>query len=292
MDIGIQYPFGSPYATPEFMTRLAEEAEVRGFESIWMGEHVVTFDGDAPEGYRPESEEDRARRSISTLLEPLMTLAYVAAKTTRLRLGTGILILPQRNPVVTACQLANLDWLSEGRVEVGVGLNWSQREFGALQVPWAERGARADEYIRILRQLWEQDPSSFEGRFYSLPECHMLPKPVQEPLRIHVAGNSDPALRRVARLGQGWYALSLPPEHFAARIAVLDRALAEEGRDRSELQISMLAASPDAPLPDEGLIASYAELGLNRLVVTIREPTIDGAIASLDEMARHVSPFF
>lgn len=289
MDIGIQGPFGSPYATPEFMTRLAQEAEVRGFESIWMGEHVVTFDGDAPAGYRPDREEDRERLSIPPMLEPLMTLAYIAAKTTKLRLGTGVLILPQRNPLVTAYQVANLDWLSKGRVEVGVGLNWSQREFGALQVPWAERGARADEYIQILRQLWENDPSSYEGRFYSFPECHMFPKPIQKPLRIHVAGNSDPALRRVARLGQGWYALSLPPEQFAERVAGLDRILAEEGRERSELQIGMLATSPGDPLPDEKLIASYAELGLNRLVVTIHEPTIDGAIASLDELARHIN---
>ena len=136
--------------------------------------------------------------------DPLVWLAYVASITTSLRLATGILILPQRNPVVLAKELATLDHLSGGRVELGIGVGWLEEEFAALGVPWARRGARTDEYVGAMRALWASDGADFDGEFASFHRVSSNPKPVHRSIPIVVGGISEPALRRVARLADGW----------------------------------------------------------------------------------------
>src|SRR6186997_170685 len=211
MDIGLFVPLGNGNANAELLRALGREAEARAFESIWVAEHVVMFDD--YESQYPYAADGRFPGGGDTgLLEPLTALTYLAAITDRVRLGTGICLVPQRNPVYTAKQVADLDSLSGGRVDFGIGVGWLREEFEALGVPFERRGKRTDEYLQVMRSLWCDDTSSFEGELYTLRPCRMYPKPVQQPHPpIHVGGESDAALRRVARFGQGWFSFNRLP---------------------------------------------------------------------------------
>ncbi len=239
MHFDLWMPTANPFATPELLAALGAECDRRGIHRLWVGEHVVLFD-DYASPY-PYAEDGRIPAPSGTgLLEPLTTLSFLAAQTERVRLGTAMLLLPQRNPVYVAKEVSTVDWLSGGRVDLGVGVGWLAEEFEAVDVPWARRGARTDEYLEVLRTLWCDDPSSFDGDLYRLPPCSMFPKPVQDPHPpIHVGGESDPALRRVARAAQGWHTFNRLPEELASPLARLDELLAEGGRTRAEVEITV-----------------------------------------------------
>ena len=230
MEIGLFAPLGNGNATAEILRTLGREAEDRGFESIWVAEHVVLFD-DYDSQY-PYSPDGRFPGGGDTgLLEPLTALTYLAAVTDRIRLGTGICLVPQRNPVYTAKQVVDLDNLSGGRVDFGIGVGWLREEFEAVAAPFEQRGARTDEYLQVMRSLWTDEVSSFDGEHYTLPECRMYPKPVQRPHPpIHVGGESNAALRRAARQGDGWYSFNRLPDDLDEPLARLDDLLAEAGR--------------------------------------------------------------
>jgi probable F420-dependent oxidoreductase len=232
-------PTPNPFTTPELLAAVAAEAEERGVHVIWVGEHVVTFDAYASS--YPYSDDGKLPLPAETgLLEPFTTLAFLAALTTRVRLGTAMCLLPQRNPVYTAKEVSTLDWLSKGRVDLGIGVGWLREEFEALQVPWEQRGARTDEYLEVMRSLWCEEPSSYAGDFYRLAPCSQYPKPVQTPHPpIHIGGESDAALRRTARSAQGWHSFNRPPADLAAPLARLDQLLAVEGRTRADLTITV-----------------------------------------------------
>ena len=173
-------PTASPMTTAALLDAVATGAEERGIGTIWVGEHVVLFD--EYESLYPYADDGRIPAPPgSGLLEPMVTLTYLAARTATVRLGTAMLLLPQRNPVYTAKEVSTLDWLSDGRVDLGVGVGWLQEEFDVLNVPWERRGRRTDEYLEVLRTLWLDETSSFHGEVYDLPACEMYPKPVQQP---------------------------------------------------------------------------------------------------------------
>jgi probable F420-dependent oxidoreductase len=248
----------APFATPEMLSACGREAEERGVHRIWVSEHAVLFEDYAstypyaPDGRIPAAPD-------MGILEPLATLTFLAAHTRTLRLGTAIMLLPQRNPVYTAKEVATLDWLSGGRVDLGIGVGWLKEEFDALNVPWPRRGARTDEYLEVLHTLWCEDPSSFDGGTYHLPPCSMYPKPVQDPHPpVHIGGESDAALRRVARAGQGWHTFNRPPEELAAPLACLEGYLAEAGRSRADVEITVCPYFQELT-PDR--VAQYAEAG-------------------------------
>jgi len=184
-------------------------------------EHVVLFDEyDSPYPYAEDGKIPAPPEA--GMVEPFTALSYLAAITDTVRLGTGICLLPQRNPVYTAKVVADLDWASGGRVDLGIGVGWLKEEFDVLQVPFEGRGARTDEYIGILKTLWTDEVSSFDGEIYPLQETRMYPKPVQSPHPpIHVGGESDAALRRAARHGQGWYGFNRPPAEVAVALEAL-----------------------------------------------------------------------
>ncbi len=192
MKFGILFANVGPYVQPDMAAALGRIAEEHGFESIWTVEHVVVPAGYesqypySPTGRMPGPEE-------SPIPDPLIWLTWVGAATTTLRLATGILILPQRNPVILAKELATLDVLSGGRVELGVGVGWLREEFDALGIPFEERGARTDEYVEALRTLWHDEEPCFYGTFASFDRAKCFPQPVQKLIPIHIGGHTMPA---------------------------------------------------------------------------------------------------
>jgi probable F420-dependent oxidoreductase len=281
MDVGLFVPLGSANATPEVMRAVGQEAEERGFESLWVAEHVVLFD-EYDSAYPYDTSGRFPGAGDSGLLEPFTALTYLAAVTERIRLGTGICLVPQRNPVYTAKAVTDVDSLSGGRVEFGVGVGWLREEFDALGVPFERRGRRTDEYLAAMRSLWCDEVSEYHGELYDLRPCRMYPKPVQQPHPpIHVGGESDAALRRVARLGQGWFSFGRLPEDLPPALERLDAALAAEGRTRDDITLTV---SPYLhPVTPES-VRRYAELGVDRLVVVCLAFTVDLLRSQLDTL--------
>src|SRR6516165_3119213 len=239
MQFDLWLPTASPMTTSALLDAVAGGAEARGIGTIWVGEHVVLF-GEY-ESHYPYAEDGRIPAPPgSGLLEPLVTLTYLAARTSTVRLGTAMLLLPQRNPVYVAKEVATLDWLSGGRVDLGIGVGWLKEEFDALNTPWPRRGKRTDEYLEVLHTLWTDDVSSFAGETYQLPPCEMFPKPVQNPQPpIHIGGETPAALRRVARHGQGWHTFNRSPAQLAEGLAELDAHLEAAGRRREDVRITV-----------------------------------------------------
>jgi probable F420-dependent oxidoreductase len=251
-------PTANPMTTPELLWAVGRESEARGISTIWVGEHVVLFEEYASQ--YPYAADGRVPApSGSGLLEPLVTLSYLAACTETVRLGTAMLLLPQRNPVYTAKEVSSLDWLSGGRVDLGIGVGWLKEEFDALNVPWEHRGARTDEYLEVLRTLWCDDTSSYKGETFTLIDCEMFPKPIQQPHPpIHIGGETNAALRRAARMSQGWHTFNRSPAELAEGLAILDPLLDAAGRSRSDLRITVC---PYFNQLTPELVAEYAEAG-------------------------------
>jgi probable F420-dependent oxidoreductase len=256
--VDLWVPTANPFCTPELLSLIGAEAEQRGVGTLWVGEHVVLFDEYASR--YPYAEDGRIPMPPgSGLLEPLSTLSFLAAHTSTVRLGTAMVLLAQRNPVYTAKEVSTLDWLSNGRVDFGVGVGWLEEEFDAVNVPWPHRGRRTDEYLDVLTTLWRDETSSYEGEFYSLAPCSMFPKPVQHPHPpIHVGGESDAALARAARAGRGWHTFNRSPAELAEGLAKLDVFLEAAERSRADLRITVCPYFQQLT-PD--IVAEYAEAG-------------------------------
>jgi probable F420-dependent oxidoreductase len=285
VDVGLFVPLGNGNATPELARAIGREVEDRGFESIWLPEHIVLFD-DYDSAY-PYAADGRIPSSPDAgMLEPLSALTFLAGVTDRVRLGTGICLVPQRNPVYTAKAVTDLDSLSGGRAEFGVGIGWLREEFEAVGMPFEKRGARTDEHLAVMKTLWCDEVSEFHGEHYDLNPCRMYPKPVQRPHPpIHIGGESDAALRRVARLGQGWFTFNRHPEDLPEPLERLDAALAEHGRSRDDVTLSV---SPYLKPMSPDLVEKYAELGVDRLIVLCFAFDLDTLRSQLDQLVTDV----
>jgi probable F420-dependent oxidoreductase len=281
MRIDLWVPTASPMTTPELLAVIGTEAEQRGIGTIWVGEHVVLFDEYASS--YPYAQDGRIPVPTGTgLLEPLNTLSFLAAHTTTVRLGTAILLLPQRNPVYTAKEVSTLDWLSNGRVDLGVGVGWLEEEFDAVNVPWPGRGRRTDEYLEVLNTLWCDETSSHQGEFYSLAPCAMYPKPVQTPHPpVHIGGESKAALARVARAGQGWHTFNRSPEDLAEPLAVLGGLLEESGRNRDDVRVTVCPYF--LPL-DADIAGRYADAGVDAVAALLLPFSADDIRKALDDL--------
>ena len=282
MRIGLFAPLANPHHDAKYITTLARGAEERGFHTIWLGEHVVLFDDYASE--YPYAEDGRIPIGGERgMLEAFTALAFMAAHTSKIRLGTGICLVPQRNPVYTAKEVAAVDYLSGGRMDFGVGVGWLAEEFQALGVPFARRGARCSEYIDVMRRLWRDEVAEFSGEFYTLPACRQNPKPLQAGgPPIYFGGESEAALSRVAQIGQGWYGFNITPEETVERLARLDQLLAEQGRSRDEIEI---AIAPYSNQLDQAIAAQYRDAGATQLVVMILAGNVDKLNRQLDSLA-------
>lgn len=238
---------------PETAVRIAKLAEAANFESLWAGEHVVLPDPRTPESRM--APEDR-------ILDPVVALTYLAAHTQRVRLGTGIIILPQRNPLVLAKELTSLDTLSGGRFLCGIGVGYVEAEMRAIGVPFAERGARTDEYLAAMRAIWTQPKPAYHGRFVSFDHIQAHP---QRNIPVVIGGHTPAAYRRAVEQGNGWYGFALDLAYTARCIKQLQEALKQYERptDLGELEISV---TPSIPLTRE-IVQQFADLGVHRLVI-------------------------
>ena len=306
MRYGFYLPTRGPTASPEALETLVTRGEALGFSSVVIADHVVF----------PVAITSRYPYTVSgafpgqgDALEQLPLMAFVAAKSRTLRLISSVMILPYRNPVVTAKMLATIDVLSKGRVTVGVGVGWLREEFEALGAPpFERRGAVSDEYLRIFKTLWTQDPASYRGEFYRFESIRCLPHPVQKPHPpIWVGGHSKAALRRVARLGDGWHpvganpAVPLRPPELRGLLDELFRLTEAEGRDPSTLTISYKAPVYD-PAPDAASgverhpfsggqqaitddVATFAGLGVSELIFDFRSESLTESLERMERFA-------
>jgi probable F420-dependent oxidoreductase len=313
MQFGFYLPTRGQTAAPEALETLVTRGEALGFHSVMIADHVV-FPSEVHSKY-PYTVSG-AFPGHGDALEQLTLMAYLAGITGRLRLVTSVMILPYRNPVLTAKMLATVDVLSRGRVTVGVGVGWLREEFEALHTPdFAHRGAVSNEYLQIFKRLWTQDPADFAGQFYQFKGVRCLPHPVQEPHPpIWIGGHSRPALRRVAKYGDGWHpvganpAVPLRPPELRAALEVLQRLIEAEGRDPAMVSISLKAplydVSPSMELqvgferrPFSGSpkqvvedIASYGKLGVSELIFDFRSEALSESLERMEHFASVIKP--
>lgn len=239
---------------PEALVRVAQAAETAGFDSLWAGEHHVL------------ATSSTRIPATTRILNPLVTLTYLAAHTRTVRLGTGILLLPQHQPLILAKELASLDVLSGGRLMVGIGVGWAEEEFEALGVPYHERGARADEYLAAIRAIWSDETPDYHGRYISFKDVRAYPHPLQQPNPpIITGGRASAVLRRTAEQANGWYGFALDLDETANLLAQLREATNLYHRPASlgELEISV---APRIPI-DKETAQRFAELGVHRLIL-------------------------
>ncbi|MEE8311697.1 MAG: LLM class F420-dependent oxidoreductase [Candidatus Binatia bacterium] len=285
MEIGVFLPLANPVATPEYVRVAGLACEEVGVDSIWVAEHVVLFD--SPDSKYPYAADGKFPLEGETgFLEPFTALSFLAACTERVRLGTGIVLAPQRNPVYTAKEAACVDWLSNGRLDLGLGIGWLEEEFNVCNVPFERRAARCREYIEVMRTLWCDPVSEHSGEFYSLPPCRHYPKPIQDPHPpIHFGGESGPALRRVADLGTGWYGYDIGPEETITCVATLRELLEARGRRMQEVKVSVC---PYLRETTPELLEKYRDAGVDQVIVLLAGNSADKVRNAIDSLARDV----
>lgn len=290
MRYGVAIPQANDFATPESIRAVAHAVEEMGFDSLWVSDHIIVPEGS---NYIPEFMD-----------EPLATLAFLAAETRHITLGTSVLIVPYRDPVFTAKFLSTVDYLSSGRLIVGVGAGWLEPEFDALGVPFAERGPRTDEYLRIFRNLWETETSSFAGRYTTYNNMRMFPKAAPNrrgTIPLWVGGNGPASVRRAAQLGDGWHPINLGPEEIGAAIAGYRAECERFQRPAGPICLRHMPSgrrAPGGPRPpltgdaDEQAadIRAYSEAGVDELMLSIAARTQADLLSSLRRFMREVAP--
>lgn len=306
MQFGLGLPNLSYVDPTETLLRLGQAAEDLAFEAIWVSDHVfIPYEYGA--NYPYSSTGRLGLQATDHVFDPLTTLSFLAGRIPTPRLGISVLIIPYRNPVITAKVLVTLDVLSGGRVILGAGVGWMPEEFQALGASYEHRGQVTDEYIQIFRELCSSDKPSFEGKHYKIANMGFYPKPVQKPHPpIWIGGYTQAALRRAVRLGDGWHPSNLPPEALAEKATVLRRLCAEAGRDPASLPISTrvnnvaFGDSDDTtgrPAPLSGTarqmidtIKRYEDAGVHHIVLGIRGRDPDAMLLTARRFAEEVRP--
>lgn len=275
MKLGLAFANTMAAVQPEGAVALAEYAEAAGVESLWTVEHVVV-----PGGYESTYPYSRSGRmpggEDSPIPDPLIWLSYVAARTERIGLATGMMILPQRNPVITAKSLATLDVLSSGRVLLGAGIGWLKEEFDAIGIPFEERGSRTDEAIEAMRLLWSDDHPTYHGRHFAFDDARMWPKPINRTIPVVIGGHSEPAARRAARLGDGFFPGARDVDLNERMINLMRQAAEEAGRDPASIEVTL------GGWPDEATVERYLGIGAARIIVPSLAVDADAARNTID----------
>lgn len=271
MKFGIMFANTGHGASAEGAKAVGRAAEEGGFEAIWTVEHVVV-----PSGYESKYPYDPSGKMAGgaedfDLPDPLIWLTWVAAHTSTIKLATGILILPQRNPVITAKELATLDVLSGGRLMLGVGAGWLAEEFAALNASFDDRGKRLDEYIDVMRALWSGDKTSFDGDFFQFENCISKPRPEQSSIPIIIGGHSKVAARRAGRVGNGFFPGSASATEIADLVAIVRQTAEDNDRDPDSIQIIASGGAPPGPKLDER-IEKLAGIGVTHAIMPTFPP--------------------
>jgi probable F420-dependent oxidoreductase len=272
-----------PTVDPKRIRTISTTAERLGFATIWAPEHVVLLEQYASK--YPYSSGQFPAPVDTPIADPFTTLAYAAAYTSRIRLGTGICLVPEHNPLVLAKTAATLDRLSGGRFILGAGVGWLAEEFQALAISFDRRAQRTREYIDVMRKLWTEPRSSHQGEFVNFSNVLSYPKPVGNGVPVWFGGESGPALRRVAQYGDGWLGFNLLPDQAAEKIRRIEELLRTNGRKRSEV---CLAVSPYTnPIKTDDL-KRYCDAGVEEiaLIGSGRATTEPEVVARLEQMAR------
>ena len=307
---GCSLPSRGAMASPDNLRRLAQRAEDLSFDHVWVSDHIViphevdSFYPYAADGVAPFQRDN-------TYFEPLAALNFLAGCTTRVKLGTHVLILPYRNPVLTAKILATLDVLSGGRLILGAGVGWMEEEFQAMGLDtYAQRGEVTNEYIQIFKELWTSDQPEFHGKHYDISGVGFLPKPVQQPHPpIWIGGHTSPAIRRAATLGDGWMPIGLrppailEPEELSEKIAQLRRTSVRAGRaeDAVDLVFSTDCVFLNDTGDDRRLVSGrseqiaadlrqYQDLGVTHFIFSFPANTADEQQAAMERFSREVMP--
>ncbi len=292
------------HATQENIRTLATRAEAWGYDSVWASDHIIipplltSVYPASPDGKFPDPW-------LQCYFEPLAILNYVAGCTQRVQLGTSVLILPMRNPIEIAKQIAGADVLSQGRILFGVGVGWFKEEFDALGAPFAERGSRIDEYLQICKTLWTEEPATYEGTYYQFRQASFAPKPTQKPHPpILIGGQSPAAMRRAVRFGDGWHPFALPPQELEPVVARFRTLMQQAGRPLDEIEISLrvklrFGDGPDPQPPLHGspaqiidTVTQYEALGVQHLVIDAVPETIEHALVTFERIMREIKPAF
>lgn len=313
MRFGFPIPTRGALGTLDTIRRLGEAADRYRYDSVWITDHIVIPQATTSTyPYSPDGSLDL--EAAAHYLEPLTVMSYLAAVTERVAIGSSVLILPYRNPMLVAKMVATLDVLTRGRVILGVGVGWMREEFQALNLTtFDERGAATDEYIRILRELWTRDRPTYKGRFFSFDAVRFHPKPLQKPHPpIWIGGHTRAAIRRAARLGDGWHPIGLRPpaglhpEEYAQAAADLRSQATAAGRDPRTITLTLRApiefADGDASGSRTPFIGSrdqivediraYQRLGVRHLVFDFAGPSPDAIVEQLHRFAEEVRPEF
>lgn len=271
---GINFGACADPATAVAVARAAEEA---GFDSLWTGEHVVLPDPQVPPSPVPASVP---------FLDPVVALTAVSQHTSRILLGTGIIILPQRNPLVLAKELASLDVVSGGRLLFGVGVGYLEPEFRALGIPFEDKGARTMDYLRAMQAIWSQAKPAYDGKFARFSGVDAQPRPLQKPHPpIVFGGHTAPAFRRAVEIASGWYGFAQDVEATARCLEGLREAAGRRERPATlgRLEVSV---TPPPGLPDADALRRYQELGVDRLILLPAAATRDDLLRYVDKAAR------
>jgi probable F420-dependent oxidoreductase len=280
MDFGITTAF-SHHTPIDQIVGTAQRIEAAGFRTVWVPEHVLFFPEYA--STYPYSDDGRLPGDPDGVLDPFNALTFVAANTSTLRLGTGICLVPQRQPVYTAKMVADLDYLSGGRVDFGVGIGWLEEEFVALGADFSTRGRRCDEYIDVMKAMWGADPVSFAGETVTINNAQANPKPIQNPHPpIFIGGESRAAMRRVAARADGWYGFNVEPDAAASVLGELDVHLGDAGRSLDDVEV---VVSPGRTKVDAEAVKRYADAGVNQVVMGLFGRSLDDIDRRLDRLA-------
>ena len=315
MEFGVSLPSRGPLAKPEIVLKMAAKAEALRYASVFVSDHIVLPVSAARSVYPYSPTGQLPGGANQDYLEPLSMLAYLAQATTKVRLGTSVLVVPYRNPLTTAKMLATVDVLSRGRVILGAGVGWLREEFEAVAAPpFEERGRVTDEYLTLMRATWTTDPVAFDGRFFKVHDVHALPKPIQRGgIPIWIGGHTDSALRRAGMLGDAWHPIGmrppamLLPDEYAAKVKQLASYAQQAGRDPRSIALTFRApmevrgAREKAPGGDRPLfqgtaaeviadVRRYQAIGVSHMVFDPVRPDVKAALASLERFAHDVRP--
>lgn len=273
------------FTDPDVVLPFVQRAEALGYESVWTAEHVViptSYASVYP--YNPDGK--LPFKPNAPIIDPLVALTFIAAATTRLRLGTGVNVLPQASPLYLAKWASSIDHLSRGRLMLGLGVGWLREEFEAIGVPFARRGRRADEYLEALKAVWTGEDVEYRGEFVDWHGFSMRPTPAQQGgVPLVIGGVTPPAIRRTVKYGDGWYVIGKDPDEYRAHVRALHEECARQGRDPAEIE---LTAYWNYHAEGPGSLAVYRDLGIHRLLVNMHALRAGDVTTAMERFADEI----